>query len=57
MSNVVSMESKLEELERKLAQAENHQKNCLYILEESIDRLEVANKNLALAIAALERML
>jgi hypothetical protein len=55
MTNVVSMESKLEELERRLGEAERYWDTCLERLHSASNELDFANTELAAAIEALEK--
>ena len=55
MSNVVSMESKLEELERNLLWAESNQLDAIIEMQAATHLLEKANTELAAAIEALEK--
>lgn len=55
MTNVVSMESKLEELERRLQSAETYYSDKLYDYEFAKLKLEDAAESLRKAIVALEK--
>lgn len=55
MTNVLSMEIKLEELERRLQWAESNQLDAIIEMEAATYLLEKANAELAAAIAAMEK--
>lgn len=55
MTNIISMESKLEALERTLDDAERGWRECVDRLEEATWKLDDANAQLAKAIEAMEK--